>query len=122
MSVTTTSSRAGKFESRFWHKLFEEEVGRVKGHLWVVISILAGPVFVHVIIIILFDPHLTFTPSRHSQLTISGPINTLAVHPQGKAYASGAEDGFVRVHWVSYFAPLRLLVLLLAFACLTVLS
>lgn len=33
MSVTTTSSRAGKFESRFWHKLFEEEVGRVKGHL-----------------------------------------------------------------------------------------
>lgn len=35
MSVTTTSSRAGKFESRFWHKLFEEEVGRVKGHLCV---------------------------------------------------------------------------------------
>lgn len=67
MSVTTTSSRAGKFESRFWHKLFEEEVGRVKGHF--------------------------------------GPINTLAVHPQGKAYASGAEDGFVRVHWFdeSYF-------------------
>ncbi|KAL7420899.1 translation initiation factor eIF3 subunit [Cryptotrichosporon argae] len=67
MNVTTTSSRAGKFESRFWHKLFEEEVGRVKGHF--------------------------------------GPINTLAVHPQGKAYASGAEDGFVRVHWFddSYF-------------------
>lgn len=33
MSVTTTSQRAGKFESRFWHKLFEEEVGRVRGHL-----------------------------------------------------------------------------------------
>lgn len=67
MSVTTTSSRAGKFESRFWHKLFEEEIGRVKGHF--------------------------------------GPINTIAVHPQGKAYASGAEDGFVRVHWFdeSYF-------------------
>ncbi|KAL1412434.1 translation initiation factor eIF3 subunit [Vanrija albida] len=67
MNVTTTSSRAGKFESRFWHKLFEEEVGRVKGHF--------------------------------------GPINTLAVHPQGRAYASGAEDGFVRVHWFdeSYF-------------------
>ncbi|BEI82743.1 hypothetical protein CcaverHIS002_0306110 [Cutaneotrichosporon cavernicola] len=67
MNVTTTSSRAGKFESRFWHKLFEEEVGRVKGHF--------------------------------------GPINTLAVHPQGKAYASGSEDGFVRVHWFdeSYF-------------------
>lgn len=33
MNVTTTSQRAGKFESRFFHKLFEEEVGRVKGHL-----------------------------------------------------------------------------------------
>lgn len=65
MSVTTTSQRAGKFESRFWHKIFEEEVGRVKGHF--------------------------------------GPINTLAVHPQGRGYASGAEDGFVRVHWVSLF-------------------
>lgn len=67
MNVTMTSTRQGKFESRFWHKLFEEEVGRVKGHF--------------------------------------GPINTLAVHPQGRAYASGAEDGFVRVHWFedSYF-------------------
>lgn len=36
----------------------------------------------------------------------SGPINTLAVHPQGKAYASGAEDGFVRIHWVSSFVYL----------------
>ena len=35
MSVTTTSARSGKFESRFWHKLFEEEVGRVRGHLCV---------------------------------------------------------------------------------------
>jgi translation initiation factor 3 subunit I len=33
MSVTTTGSRQGKFEALFWHKLFEEEVGRVKGHL-----------------------------------------------------------------------------------------
>ncbi|RXK41074.1 eukaryotic translation initiation factor 3 subunit I [Tremella mesenterica] len=67
MSVTTTSQRAGKFESRFWHKIFEEEVGRVRGHF--------------------------------------GPINTLSVHPGGKGYASGSEDGFVRVHWFddSYF-------------------
>lgn len=35
MNVTTTGQRAGKFESRFWHKLFEEEVGRVRGHLYV---------------------------------------------------------------------------------------
>ena len=32
MSVTTTSLRQGKFETRFWHMIFEEEVGRVKGH------------------------------------------------------------------------------------------
>jgi len=67
MNVTTTSSRQGKFEARFWHKIFEEEVGRVKGHF--------------------------------------GPINTIAVHPSGKSYASGGEDGFVRVHHFddSYF-------------------
>ncbi|KAF9481110.1 WD40 repeat-like protein [Pholiota conissans] len=67
MSVTTTSARQGKFETRFWHKVFEEEVGRVKGHF--------------------------------------GPINTIAVHPNGTSYASGGEDGFVRVHHFddSYF-------------------
>ncbi|TFK71291.1 WD40 repeat-like protein [Pluteus cervinus] len=67
MSVTTTSLRQGKFETRFWHKVFEEEVGRVKGHF--------------------------------------GPINTIAVHPAGTGYASGGEDGFVRMHHFdeSYF-------------------
>ncbi|EKM79581.1 hypothetical protein AGABI1DRAFT_114107 [Agaricus bisporus var. burnettii JB137-S8] len=60
MSVTTTAARQGKFETRFWHKIFEEEVGRVKGHF--------------------------------------GPVNTIAVHPAGTGYASGGEDGFVRVH------------------------
>ncbi|KAG8962403.1 translation initiation factor eIF3 subunit [Tulasnella sp. 419] len=67
MSVTTTSLRQGKFETRFWHKVFEEEVGRVKGHF--------------------------------------GPINTIAIHPSGRSYASGGEDGFVRVHHFddSYF-------------------
>jgi len=67
MNVTTTSARQGKFETRFWHKVLEEEVGRVKGHF--------------------------------------GPINTIAVHPSGLSYASGGEDGFVRVHHFddSYF-------------------
>lgn len=32
MSVTTTSTRQGKFEARFYHKVFEEEIGRVRGH------------------------------------------------------------------------------------------
>lgn len=27
-----------------------------------------------------------------------GPINSLAFHPSGKGYASGGEDGFVRLH------------------------
>ena len=42
MSVTTTSSRQGKFETRFWHKIFEEELGRVKGHF--------GPINTYVLI------------------------------------------------------------------------
>lgn len=67
MAVTTTSQRQGKFECRFYHRIFEEEVGRVRGHF--------------------------------------GPINTIAVRPDGKSYASGGEDGYVRVHHYdeSYF-------------------
>jgi translation initiation factor 3 subunit I len=53
MKVTTSSQ--GKFESRFYHLVYGEEFGRVKGHF--------------------------------------GTINAIAVHPQGKSYASGAEDG-----------------------------
>jgi translation initiation factor 3 subunit I len=60
MAVTTTSARQGKFETRFFHLVFEDELGRVKGHF--------------------------------------GPINTLAFHPDGTGYASGGEDGYVRIH------------------------
>jgi len=60
MEVTTTGSNQGKFESRFFHLVFEEEFARVKGHF--------------------------------------GPINSLAFHPAGNQYASGAEDGFLRIH------------------------
>ncbi|KAL1958936.1 hypothetical protein VTO42DRAFT_3489 [Malbranchea cinnamomea] len=60
MEVTTTSARQGKFEARFYHKIFEDEIGRVRGHF--------------------------------------GPLNTVAVHPAGTGYASGGEDGYVRVH------------------------
>lgn len=59
MEVTTTSTRSGKFDARFFHLVFEEEFGRVKGHF--------------------------------------GPINSLAFHPDGKSFASGGEDGYVRV-------------------------
>ncbi|KAJ3071031.1 translation initiation factor eIF3 subunit [Podochytrium sp. JEL0797] len=32
MSVTTTSLKGNKFESRFYHAVFEDEIGRIKGH------------------------------------------------------------------------------------------
>lgn len=60
MSVTTTAGRVGKFEARFFHQIYEEEFGRVKGHF--------------------------------------GPINSISFAPDGKSYASGAEDGYVRLH------------------------
>jgi translation initiation factor 3 subunit I len=66
-NVTTTAESQGKFEARFYHKIFEDEIGRVKGHF--------------------------------------GPLNTIAVHPDGTGYSSGGEDGFIRVHTFdkSYF-------------------
>ena len=30
--VTTTTTKAGKFDARFYHLVYEEEIGRVKGH------------------------------------------------------------------------------------------
>ncbi|EGW34813.1 uncharacterized protein SPAPADRAFT_57892 [Spathaspora passalidarum NRRL Y-27907] len=59
-NVTTTAESQGKFEARFYHKIFQDEIGRVKGHF--------------------------------------GPLNTVAVHPDGSGYSSGGEDGFIRVH------------------------
>lgn len=59
MKVTVTSGSQGKFETRLFHMLYEEEFGRVKGHF--------------------------------------GPINALAIHPFGKSYASGAEDGYTLI-------------------------
>jgi translation initiation factor 3 subunit I len=32
MSVTTTAGKVGKFETRFFHLVYEEEFGCVKGH------------------------------------------------------------------------------------------
>ena len=60
MSVTTTAGKQGHFECCLWEMIYEEEVGRIKGHF--------------------------------------GPINALAVNPDGRSYCSGSEDGYVRLH------------------------
>ncbi|RHY30158.1 hypothetical protein DYB32_004561 [Aphanomyces invadans] len=43
MSVTITAGRAGKFEARFFHQVFEEEFARVKGHFGPINSITFHP-------------------------------------------------------------------------------
>ncbi|XP_043938455.1 eukaryotic translation initiation factor 3 subunit I [Protopterus annectens] len=43
MDVTTTSTRIGKFEARFFHLAFEEEFGRVKGHFGPINSLAFHP-------------------------------------------------------------------------------
>ena len=42
MDVTSTSTK-GKFESRFYHMVFEEEFGRVKGHFGPINSVAFHP-------------------------------------------------------------------------------
>ena len=32
MAVTTTSSKAGKFDSKIFYKIYEEEIGGIRGH------------------------------------------------------------------------------------------
>lgn len=59
MNVTVTSQKAGHFEVDFFHTVYGEFLGSVKGHF--------------------------------------GPVNTLAFNPNGKSYASGAEDGYIRL-------------------------
>jgi len=60
MNVTVTSAKAGHFEVDFFHLIYEEQLGSVKGHF--------------------------------------GPVNTLAFNADGKSFASGAEDGYIRLH------------------------
>ena len=42
-SVTTTTARSGKFESLFYHKIYEEEFGQVRGHFGPVNSVCYSP-------------------------------------------------------------------------------
>lgn len=69
MNVTVTSSKVGHFQVDFFHMVYQEYMGNVKGHF--------------------------------------GPVNTCSFSPDGKGYASGSEDGYVRLHHFDkeYFNP-----------------
>lgn len=43
MEVTTTTTKAGKFDARFYHLILEEEIGRVKGHFGPINSLAFHP-------------------------------------------------------------------------------
>lgn len=43
MEVTTTSTQVGKFDARFFHLVFEEEFGRIKGHFGPINSLAFHP-------------------------------------------------------------------------------
>lgn len=43
MEVTTTTTKAGKFDARFYHLVFAEEIGRVKGHFGPINSLAFHP-------------------------------------------------------------------------------
>nr|AAY32924.1 TGF-beta receptor interacting protein 1 [Clonorchis sinensis] len=58
--VTTTAVGQGKFDARFYHLIYQEEFGRVKGHF--------------------------------------GPINSVSFTPDGTGFATGGEEGYVRLH------------------------
>jgi translation initiation factor 3 subunit I len=60
MNVTVTSSKVGHFEVDFYHMVYMDYMGSVKGHF--------------------------------------GPVNSLSFNPDGRSYASGSEDGYVRLH------------------------
>jgi translation initiation factor 3 subunit I len=66
-SVTTTRVDSAQFRTRFFHLIFEEELGSISGHF--------------------------------------GPVNVVSYSPDGRGFASGGEDGYVRLHHFdpSYF-------------------
>lgn len=43
MQVTTTSAKAGGFEARFYHKIYAEEFGNVRGHFGPINTVAFSP-------------------------------------------------------------------------------
>jgi translation initiation factor 3 subunit I len=69
INVTLTKLDTTQFKTRFFHKLYETELGSLMGHF--------------------------------------GPVNALTFSPDGTGFASGGEDGYVRLHHFdqSYYEP-----------------
>jgi translation initiation factor 3 subunit I len=67
-SVTTTSAKAGGFESRFFHKIYAEEFGNVRGHF--------GPI-----------NSVAFHPDGRS-FTTGGEDGYVRIHHLGEDYTS----------------------------------
>jgi WD40 repeat protein len=157
MSVTTTSGKVGKFETRFFWLVYEEEFGTVKGHFgpinackwphddWLRDCFLGGVFDRNVLVLCkyFYDqwttlvyvcliggphvfakylsrtrigrciPHIPKVRSRiiylyahesHPVPFLSNPLQPIhlvpvAINPNGRNYASGAEDGYVRLHF-----------------------
>jgi len=59
-TITMTKAGVNQFRCRFFHMIFEEEIGSVAGHF--------------------------------------GPVNRLAYSSDGRGFATGGEDGYVRLH------------------------
>jgi translation initiation factor 3 subunit I len=82
MSVTTTTAKGNKFEARFFHQVFETEIGRVKGHF--------GPINT-----------LAFHPNgrRYDLILLRYPLMFMILFSlHFFSFSSGGEDGFIRIH------------------------
>ena len=107
MSVTTTSGKVGKFETRFFHLVYEEEFGCVKGHFGPINACTLVPLYsVSTICCGLFVwsscrvLHLCSCVVCVCVLTLFlFRDHAVDINPNGRCYASGAEDGYVRLHF-----------------------
>ena len=89
MSVTTTSSRVGKFETKLFHMVFGDEFGSVRGHFGPVNTLALHP-----------DGELAFPPPPSLSNSRRAHINSSAYYYYftGTGFTSGSEDGYIRIH------------------------